>query len=165
MQGAAIVASQNMGGIWTGARRLRDGKKAGAPGRTGCAVASRCPTSSGGTHDPLLRPSGCADTCELTSTFRTAGCGPACPMVWQGSSGAPLPPMPIVKPAPPADERRRSVLGEVVQQASKDRDLPVNFLFLEHHVLAVGALYGLQGLIAVQPTHEVVGLHPGHHFP
>ena len=26
--------------------------------------------------------------------FRTAGCGPACLVVWQGSGGAPLPPMP-----------------------------------------------------------------------
>jgi hypothetical protein len=46
----------------------------------------------------LLRPHGSAKTCPLTSTFRTAGCGPACPVVWQGSSGAPLPPMPIGLP-------------------------------------------------------------------
>ena len=33
----------------------------------------------------------------LTSTYRTAGCGPACPVVWEGSSGTnPLPPIPIV---------------------------------------------------------------------
>jgi hypothetical protein len=32
---------------------------------------------------------------QITSTVRTAVCGPACPVVWQGSSGAPLPPMPI----------------------------------------------------------------------
>jgi hypothetical protein len=30
--------------------------------------------------------------CYVTSTFRTAGCGPACPVAWQGSSGAPQPP-------------------------------------------------------------------------
>jgi hypothetical protein len=44
---------------------------------------------------PLLRSPGSTQTCPLTSTFRTAGCGPACPVVWQGCSGAPLPPMPM----------------------------------------------------------------------
>jgi len=47
------------------------------------------------THCPLLRPPWSTQTCRLTSTFRTAGCGPACPVVWQGSSAAALPPMPI----------------------------------------------------------------------
>jgi hypothetical protein len=47
------------------------------------------------THHPLLRPIGSTATCRVTSTFRTAGCGPACPVVWQGNSGAPLSPMPI----------------------------------------------------------------------
>src|SRR5690606_34179581 len=30
----------------------------------------------------------------LTSTFRTAGCGPACPVVWEGSSGITAAPYP-----------------------------------------------------------------------
>ena len=32
-----------------------------------------------------------------TSTFRTAGCGPACPVVWQGCSATSLPPMPVFR--------------------------------------------------------------------
>jgi hypothetical protein len=48
------------------------------------------------TQRPLLRPNGSPQTCRLTSIFRTSGCGQtARPVVWQGSSGAPLPPMPI----------------------------------------------------------------------
>ena len=33
----------------------------------------------------------------MTSTDRTAGCGPACPVVWQGRTGEiiSVPPMPI----------------------------------------------------------------------
>jgi RNA-directed DNA polymerase len=36
---------------------------------------------------PLLRRAGSPPTRRVTSTLRTAGCGPACPVVWQGSRG------------------------------------------------------------------------------
>ena len=46
-------------------------------------------------HEPL-RPEGSPETCRLTSTDRTTGCGPACPVVREWSSGAhPLLPVPI----------------------------------------------------------------------
>jgi hypothetical protein len=35
----------------------------------------------------LLHREGSPEACWLTSTNRTAGCGPACPVVWQGISG------------------------------------------------------------------------------
>ena len=35
----------------------------------------------------------------MTSNSRTARCGPACRVVWQGRSQQWLPPMPIVRPA------------------------------------------------------------------
>src|SRR5713101_5821028 len=76
-------------------RTVTVGGRSGRLPRT-TLVASRRQASSGRPYHPLLRPTGSAQTCRLTSTFRTAGCGPACPVVWQGSSGAPLPPMPIV---------------------------------------------------------------------
>ena len=45
--------------------------------------------------DPLLRRVGLALARRVTSTFRTAGCGPACPVVWEGigrgNSGRPYP--------------------------------------------------------------------------
>ena len=45
--------------------------------------------------DKLLRPDESAKTCGLTSTFQTAGCGPARPVVWEGFGGtlaaAPIP--------------------------------------------------------------------------
>src|SRR5216683_2935213 len=75
-------------------RTVTVGGRSGRLPRT-TLVASRRQASSGRPYHPLLRPTGSAQTCRLTSTFRTAGCGPACPVVWQGSSGAPLPPMPI----------------------------------------------------------------------
>src|SRR5229473_1449993 len=59
-------------------------------------VAQRRDVDPPRTLNPLLRPDRSAQTCHVTSTVRTAGCGPACPVVWQGSSGAPLPPMPIL---------------------------------------------------------------------
>ena len=41
--------------------------------------------------------------CALPSTLRTAGCGPACPVVWQGTDGdLPSAPMPIAGALPPA---------------------------------------------------------------
>src|SRR5713101_8055421 len=76
-------------------RTVTVGGRSGRLPRT-TLVASRRQASSGRPYHPLLRPTGSAQTCRLTSTFRTAGCGPACPVVWQGSSGAPLPPMPII---------------------------------------------------------------------
>ena len=40
----------------------------------------------------LLRPDRSPEACRLTSTTRTAGCGPACPVVWEGRSrGRPAP--------------------------------------------------------------------------
>ena len=36
---------------------------------------------------PLLRQPGPPQARRLTSTDRTAGCGPACPVVWQGRAG------------------------------------------------------------------------------
>jgi hypothetical protein len=45
--------------------------------------------------DKLLRPDEGAKACGLTSTFQTAGCGPARPVVWEGYGGklaaAPIP--------------------------------------------------------------------------
>src|SRR5216684_1175953 len=75
-------------------RTVTVGGRSGRLPRT-TLVASRRQAGSGRPYHPLLRPTGSAQTCRLTSTFRTAGGGPACPVVWQGSSGAPLPPMPI----------------------------------------------------------------------
>ena len=41
-------------------------------------------------------------TCRVNLNHRTAGCGPACPVVWEGSSGAhPRPPIPIKSPMAP----------------------------------------------------------------
>jgi Group II intron, maturase-specific domain len=49
-----------------------------------------------GTACELLRPPRLAEARCVTSTFRTAGCGPACPVVWEGSGGAiPATPIPI----------------------------------------------------------------------
>jgi hypothetical protein len=48
---------------------------------------------------PLLRRAGSSTARHVTSTFRTAGCGPACPVVWQGTAGQlPAAPMPITVP-------------------------------------------------------------------
>ena len=38
--------------------------------------------------EPLLRHTRPAAIVDVTSTPRTAGCGPACPVVWQGNDGA-----------------------------------------------------------------------------
>ena len=35
----------------------------------------------------LIRPPGTSKACSMTSTIRTAGCGPARPVVWEGRSG------------------------------------------------------------------------------
>src|SRR5690242_20717948 len=44
----------------------------------------------------LLRPDENPEACQLTSTVRTAGCGPACPVVWEGTDGTiPSAPIPI----------------------------------------------------------------------
>ena len=40
-----------------------------------------------------LRPDGTTQACRLTSTVRTAGCGPARPVVWEGSRGQRLCPL------------------------------------------------------------------------
>jgi hypothetical protein len=37
---------------------------------------------------PLLRYTRIAAIVDVTSTPRTAGCGPACPVVWQENDGA-----------------------------------------------------------------------------
>jgi hypothetical protein len=37
------------------------------------------------TAKPLLRQVGDSPPCQLTSTHRTARCGPACRVVWQGT--------------------------------------------------------------------------------
>jgi hypothetical protein len=43
-----------------------------------------------------VRSLGAPSACHVTSTVRTAGCGPACPVVWERRSGhIPLPPIPI----------------------------------------------------------------------
>ncbi len=54
----------------------------------------------------LLRPCRSPEACWLTSTTRTAGCGPARPVVWEGSSrDHRLPPIPIASPARSAGRR------------------------------------------------------------
>ena len=81
-----------------GLRELRAREPSTAAARVAANPRRWWPTPDAGatrTHSPLLRPHRSAPTCRITSTIRTAGCGPACPVVWQGSSGAPLPPMPI----------------------------------------------------------------------
>src|SRR5881296_1853007 len=64
--------------------------------------------------DTLLRRAGSPATCDLTSTFRTAGCGPACPVVWEGSGGDnPPPPIPIgVRQTPRSIARDEPVASE-----------------------------------------------------
>ena len=42
-----------------------------------------------------FRQAGAPPACRVNSTHRTAGCGPARPVVWQGSPGKPGAPMPI----------------------------------------------------------------------
>ncbi len=44
----------------------------------------------------LLRPAGRPSTGLVTSTLRTARCGPACRVVWEGSSGITWRPIPIL---------------------------------------------------------------------
>src|SRR5947209_7064541 len=47
--------------------------------------------------DTQTRRTGSAPAWRVTSTDRTAGCGPACPVVWEGDSEQPsLPPIPIL---------------------------------------------------------------------
>jgi hypothetical protein len=41
-----------------------------------------------GFSEPLLRYTLIAAIIDVTSTPRTAGFGPACPVVWQGNDGA-----------------------------------------------------------------------------
>src|SRR2546422_2886326 len=76
-------------------------------------VVERKQVSSRRAADTLLRRAGSPAACDLTSTFRTAGCGPACPVVWEGSGGDyPPPPIPINQPPPALRIRRgRSARG------------------------------------------------------
>ena len=46
------------------------------------------------TAQSLVRPAGASPTGRVTSTSRTAGCGPACPVVWEGSDGQTVAPYP-----------------------------------------------------------------------
>jgi hypothetical protein len=95
----------------------RELRARGTPEHMALRVAANPPLAEERGHVPptrsaheLLRPAGSPETCQLTSTYRTAGCGPACPVVWQGSSEATsLPPMPIsgsVQPRRQQDRRR-----------------------------------------------------------
>ncbi len=48
----------------------------------------------------LLRPDGNPEACQLTSTVRTAGYGPVCPVVWEGTDRTiPSAPIPISRSA------------------------------------------------------------------
>src|SRR5882757_10318757 len=48
-----------------------------------------------------LRPPRVTEACHVTSTLRTAGCGPARPVVWEGPDGAkPVSPYPILSQRP-----------------------------------------------------------------
>src|SRR5260370_7100366 len=48
---------------------------------------------------------------RLSSTFRTAGCGPACPVMWQGSSGAPCGPISVTFLLWKIEQQNLSVFG------------------------------------------------------
>src|SRR6266446_4399202 len=91
-------------------RTVTVGGRSGRLPRT-TLVASRRQGSSGRPYHPLLRPTGSAQTCRLTSTFRTAGCGPACPVMWQGSSGAPCGPISVTFLLWKIEQQNLSVFG------------------------------------------------------
>src|SRR5574342_1274482 len=65
----------------------------GTPGAAGGRqrpplVEERGPGDPQRVAQPLLLRAGCPPARRVTSTFRTAGCGPACPVVWEGNGGA-----------------------------------------------------------------------------
>jgi hypothetical protein len=66
--------------VYAEMRRLGLSKQVAAKGRGGppTLVVSCRQVGSGRTHHQLLRPHRSTQTCRLTSTFRTAGCGSAC---------------------------------------------------------------------------------------
>ena len=95
----------------------------------GRRTASRAMAAVGGTtagcpqrrpHDPMGGPDGAAQT-RMTSISRTARCGPACRVVWQGSDryGRPLCRFPIAKQTGSMRERAAPVQCNVAAGAAE----------------------------------------------
>ena len=67
-----------------------------------------------------------------TSTFRTARCGPACPVVWEGSGGGKTSPAPIPIPKGPSSRFRGAARGQrdwnlMITRLVDRGDLPGSF--------------------------------------
>jgi RNA-directed DNA polymerase len=98
--GGATQALEARPGHLSRVGRSRDASRSS---QTGCRqqhalVAQLGDGAQHGAAERPLQTTGSPQTCQLTSTHRTARCGPACRVVWQGtrSTSAPLCRLPVI---------------------------------------------------------------------